>query len=83
MDLNDMTPAGGGALRGGPAKPARQTVGTLRLHASSTQTRSGHRAAAGWPRQTGLSAPRRTPTRVLSLSVPCLRPTWRPPTCTP
>jgi hypothetical protein len=53
MDLNDMTPAGGGELRGGPAEPVRQTVGTF------TPTQIQHPDAIWSPRGGELAPPDR------------------------
>ncbi len=77
MDLNDMAPAGGGELRGSPAEPVRQTVGTF------TPTQAQHPDEIWSPRGGELAPPDRPlgPSRDatqegLSPSGPCLRPTW-------
>ena len=59
MNLEDMTPAGGGKLRSGPDEPVRQTVGTF------TPTQIQHPDEIWNPRGGELAPPDRpiSPTR--------------------
>lgn len=53
MDINDMAPVGGGELRGSPAEPVRQTIGTF------TPTRTQHPDEIWSPRGSELAPPDR------------------------
>ena len=59
MNMENLTPAGGGKLRG-PAEPVRQPVRDLHSDARQHPDEIWNPRGGSWPRQSARSAPRPT-----------------------